>query len=149
MEVYPLQFSKGKSRLILQPGAFSSGNQQPITCVNNIYKWFILCVQSSLDSHLNEYDLMEVEQRGAKAGCSGTTNNRLIDKMVTQDCHQGKCRPSDSIRVCPLCPRLFTLCLNPVAWQLKATEGYRLSKPIGTKVTHLLYVDDLKVFTSS
>ena len=30
-----------------------------------------------------------------------------------------------------LCPRLFTLCLNPVAWRLRATEGYRLSKPIG------------------
>lgn len=27
------------------------------------------------------------EQRGAKAGCSGTTENLLIDKMVTQDCH--------------------------------------------------------------
>ena len=36
--------------------------------------------------------------------------------------------------------------LNPVAWLLGATEGYRLSKPIGTKVTHLLYIDDLKVF---
>ena len=30
-----------------------------------------------------------------------------------------------------LCPRLFTLCINPVSWMLKATEGYRLSKPIG------------------
>jgi len=50
-----------------------------------------------------------------------------------------------------LCPHLFTLCLNPVAWKLNATEGYRLSKPVGTKVTHLhlLYVDDLKVFASS
>ena len=26
-----------------------------------------------------------------------------------------------------LCPRLFTVCLNPVAWKLKSTEGYRLS----------------------
>ena len=48
-----------------------------------------------------------------------------------------------------LCTHLFTLCLNPVAWKLNATEGYRLSKPVGTKVTHLLYVDDLKVFASS
>ena len=44
-----------------------------------------------------------------------------------------------------LCPRLFTLCINPVAWKLKATEGYRLSKPINTSITHLLYIDDLKV----
>ena len=48
-----------------------------------------------------------------------------------------------------LCRRLFTLWLNPVAWSLNATEGYRLSKPIGTKVTHPLHIDDLKVYASS
>ena len=47
-----------------------------------------------------------------------------------------------------LCPRLFTLCLNPRAWRLRATEGYRLSKPIEVKVTDLLYIDDVKVFAS-
>ena len=44
-----------------------------------------------------------------------------------------------------LCPRLFTICLNPVAWQLKASEGYKLSKPISAKITDLLYIDDLKM----
>ena len=29
------------------------------------------------------------------------------------------------------------------------SEGYRLSKPIGVKVTDLLYIDDLKVFAAS
>ena len=48
-----------------------------------------------------------------------------------------------------LCPRLFTICLNPVAWQLKASEGYKLSKPISAKITDLLYIDDLKVFAAS
>ena len=48
-----------------------------------------------------------------------------------------------------MCPRLFTLCLNPVAWILKAAEGYKLSKPISTKITDLLYIDDLKVFAAS
>ena len=47
-----------------------------------------------------------------------------------------------------LCARLFTLCLNSVAWRLRATEGYRLSKPIDVKVTDLLYIDDLKVFAA-
>ena len=32
---------------------------------------------------------------------------------------------------------------------LKATEGYRLSKPIRKAVTHLLYIDDLKIFAAS
>ena len=48
-----------------------------------------------------------------------------------------------------LCPRLFTLCLNPIAWRLRATEGCRLSKPIRVIVTDLLYIDDLKVFAVS
>ena len=30
-----------------------------------------------------------------------------------------------------------------------ATEGYKLSKPISTKITDLLYIDDLKVFAAS
>ena len=48
-----------------------------------------------------------------------------------------------------LCPCLFTLCLNPVAWKLLASEGYRLSKPISAKITNLLYIDDLKVYAAS
>ena len=132
---------------------------------------------------------MEGQQRGARAG---TTDNLLIDGMVTLDCHRGKrnlsmawvdvtkaydlvdhtwlaevmrihrfpkwlCGTishlaaswdtkivavtkqgpeiSHSIRFIKrlpqgdaLRPRLFTLCLNPVAWLLGATEGCRLSK---------------------
>jgi len=48
-----------------------------------------------------------------------------------------------------LCPRLFTICLNPVAWKISASEGYKLSKPISARVTDLLYIDDLKVFAAS
>ena len=33
---------------------------------------------------------MKAEQRGTKKGCSGTMNNLLIDKMITQDCQRGK-----------------------------------------------------------
>ena len=33
---------------------------------------------------------MEAEQTGAKEGCSGTTDNLLIDRMITQDCHRGR-----------------------------------------------------------
>ena len=32
---------------------------------------------------------------------------------------------------------------------LRATEGYKLSKPIIAKVTDLLFIDDLKVFAQS
>ena len=48
-----------------------------------------------------------------------------------------------------LCPRLFTLCLNPVASRLSSTEGYRSSKPMTSMITNLLDINDLKVFASS
>ena len=47
------------------------------------------------------------------------------------------------------CLRFFTLCLNPIAWNLNTTEWYKLSKPIGLEITDLLYIDDLKVFAAS
>ena len=210
---YPQWFPQGKTTLIPKPGEFSSENQRPITCLNTIYKWFTACLLIPTNHHLERNNLMESQQRGAKSGCSGTTDNLLIDRMVTQDCVRGKRNISmawidvkkayDSVdhkwlstmmvlhkfpcwinrcvkNLCSswntrivaktkngaeisetirferglpqgdaFCPRLFTLCLNPVAWLLRATEGYKLSKPISTKVTDLLYIDDLKVFASS
>ena len=167
-----------------------------------------------IDQHLDEHNLMECAQRGARAGCSGTVDNLLIDRTVTLDCHRGRRNPLslawigvkkayDSVdhgwlngvmllhrfpvwlcrvitKLCRswnarvmvvtrngketsepirfnkglpqgdvLCPRLFTMCLNPIAWKISATEGYRLSKPISFKITDLLYIDDLKIFAAS
>ena len=48
-----------------------------------------------------------------------------------------------------ICPRLLTVCSNPIAWKISNTEGYRLSKPISFKVTDLLYIDDLNIFAAS
>ena len=39
--------------------------------------------------------------------------------------------------------------INPVAWTLRASEGYRLSSPTSQRVTDLLYVDDLKIYAAS
>ena len=40
----------------------------------------------------------------------------------------------------------FTLCLNPIAWYLRSTEGYTLSHNKFTKITHGLFVDELKTY---
>ena len=42
--------------------------------------------------------------------------------------------------------RLFTLCLNPIAWWLRTIEGYTYSHNKQEKLTHLLYVDDLRTY---
>ena len=210
---YPLWFAEGKTSLIPKAGEFSSEDQRPITCLNNMYKWFTSCMLKPMNQHLDKYALIEGEQRGAKVGCSGTIDNLLIDRMVCEDSKIKKRNLSmawidvkkayDSVdhkwlvemmavhwfpdwvgkmvsRLCAtwnthivvttkqgretsdlikfnkglpqgdaLCPRLFTICLNPVALQLKASEGYKLSKPISAKITDLLYIDDLKVFAVS
>ena len=142
---------------------------------------------------------MERAQRGARAGCSGTVDNLLIDRTVALDCYRrrrnlsmawidvkkaydavdrgwlngvlmlhrfpgwlcrviGKLCKSWNTKVVvntrkgweiskplrfnkglpqgdALCPRLFTVCLNPVAWKISATEGYRLSKAINISYT--------------
>ena len=88
-EDYPAWFSEGKTRLIPKSGEFTRENQRPITCLNNMYIWFISCLQDHIDSHLTENELMENDQRGAKAKCSGTSDNLMIDRMVTLDCHRG------------------------------------------------------------
>ena len=87
----PKWFTEGKTKLIPKQGDFTSENQSPITCLNTSYKWFTLCMLGPMEQHLNVYDLMEKQQRGAKAaGCSGTTDNLLIDRTVTLDCHRHK-----------------------------------------------------------
>ena len=89
-EDYPLWFSEGKTTLIPKLGEFSSQNQRPITCLNTLYKWYTACLMAPMNNHLTEYNLMESQQRGAKAECSGTTDNLLIDRMVLQNCVRGR-----------------------------------------------------------
>ena len=208
-----LNSNNGKSCLIPKPGEFTSANQRPVICHNTFYKWFTSCVLRPMDGHLQELSLMENQQRVAKLRCSGTMDNLLIDRAVTQYSRRGKrnirmawvdvkkaydsvdhewlvemmevhrfpkwmsrviknlCegwstrivngttrghQESDLIRFKrglpqgdALCPRLFTLCINPVAWKLAATEEYRLSRPVSTSITHLLYIDDLKIYAAS
>ena len=86
----PLWFTEGRTSLIPKPGEFSSENQRPITCLNTVYKWFTSCLLEPVNSHLEDYDLMEGEHRGAKEKCSGTTDNLLIDRMVCQDSQRGR-----------------------------------------------------------
>ena len=85
----PLWFAEGRTSLIPKPGEFSSENQRPITCLNNVYKWFTSCLLAPVNGHQEDYDLMEGEQRGAKEKCSGTADNLLIDRIVCQDSQRG------------------------------------------------------------
>ena len=86
----PLWFTEARTSLIPKPGEFSSKNKRPIICLNTVYKGFTSCLLAPVNSHLEDYDLMEGEQRGAKEKCSGTADNLLIDRMVCQDSQRGR-----------------------------------------------------------
>ena len=47
------------------------------------------------------------------------------------------------------CVRFFNLSLNPIAWYLRSTEGYKLSHAPDRKITHVLFVNDLKTYHRS
>lgn len=44
-----------------------------------------------MNKHLGDYELMTEQQRGDKAGCTGTVDNLLTDRMLTLDCHRNTC----------------------------------------------------------
>ena len=41
------------------------------------------------------------------------------------------------------------MCNNLVSWLFRSFKGYILSKPIKEKVTHSLFIDDLKMYSDS
>ena len=45
--------------------------------------------------------------------------------------------------------KLFVLCLDPIAWTIRGYEGYQLRHDRTMKITHLLFVDDLKLYAKS
>ena len=61
-----------------------------INGLSPVYKWLTSCLLRPVNSHLEDYDLMEGDQRGAREKCSGTTDNLLIDRMVCQYSQRGR-----------------------------------------------------------
>ena len=45
--------------------------------------------RAPINDHLEKYNLLESQQRGATAGCSGTMANLLIERIVVNDCLRG------------------------------------------------------------
>ena len=206
-------FSRGRTNLIEKQGEWIHDNTRPITCTNTLYKWYTSVLLFLLNQHKKKFNIMQIDQRGAKNNCSGTVENLLIDNMVLQDAHDGKrnlvCSWVDikkaydslshswikrmlSIHRFPLllqqaivnvigswnvqliipleegdivsdpipilngilqgdtmCGDIYTLSTNPVSWELRRYDGYRISKPINISISHSLFIDDLKAYTDT
>ena len=199
--------------MIPKDGEWAISNQRPITCLNNMYKWYTSIIKMKSDEHLKKYKLMQVDQRGAREEVSGTTDNLMIDDMVQRDAilHRRNLfttwidvrKAFDSVshsflieilkihrfpekivlavkniietwnivlviylkdgavESTPIelsngelqgdtyCPNLYTLCNNLVSWIARTHDGYVMSKPIKKKVTHTLFIDDMKNYWAS
>ena len=44
---------------------------------------------------------------------------------------------------------LYAISVDQISWAIRSSEGYRLTHEKNDKVTHLLFVDDLKCYTKS
>ena len=73
------------------------------------------------------------------------TPGSLLEPMRAGKCQRGYLFPEVSPRLMPCVPNSMA---NAIAWKLRATEGYRLSKPLNAKITNLFYVEDLKVYAA-
>ena len=78
-------FCRGRTGLIPKDSEWAIPNQRPITCLNNMYKWFTAVIDMKVNQHLEHYKLMQTDQRGACKGVSGTVDNLLVDDMVQRD----------------------------------------------------------------
>ena len=203
----------GRTLLIPKEDEWSIANQRPITCLNTLYKWLTSLLKKLTNNHMEKFSLMQIDKRGARRECSGTTDNLLIDDMVLRDARLHNrnlfCfwidvkKAFDSVShswlismlslhrlplklvkllvdiihkwnltlVIPtedgeieteniflkngimqgdsVCPTLYTMIKNPVSWLVRSFQGYVLSTPIKEKVTHTLFIDDLKGYAKS
>ena len=131
-------------KAILEDVQFSRKN---ITCVcgdvkksfdSVSHKWLELCLEhhglptkltAFIKNIIKKWEItLEVTTKDGK------------DKIGSISLHRGILQ-GDSF-----CVRLFTMCLNPILRSLRNNQGCTLTKLLPHKLTHLLYVDDLKTY---
>lgn len=68
-------------------------------------------------------------------------NNRRINNNWSNSYQTWNNMQGDSF-----CVTLFTLSLNPIAWQSRSIQGYTFTHDKSIKIRHSLFVDDLKTY---
>ncbi|KAI5731018.1 hypothetical protein M8J77_003330 [Diaphorina citri] len=187
-------------------------NYRPITCLPVLYKLLTGIMKSKIHTHLQEKDLLPVEQKGGLTGSMGCKDHLLVNKLITEDSKQNKSlgmswidyqKAYDSVphewiltslkiykinaktrdllkslmeswktkilvqtnqgrieteeiyirkgifQGDALSPLLFCIALIPLSTMLNNSRiGYKLRNQ-ETKVNHLLYMDDVKLYANN
>ena len=63
-----------------------SKNYRPITCLSTTYKLLTSILSERTYKHLDENDLLPLEQKGCRKGSYGCKDQLLINKMILENC---------------------------------------------------------------
>ena len=78
----------GKTLLCVKE--FEKGNAvvnfRPITCLPLLWKLLIGILAEELYEHLDQPNILLLEQKGCRKGSRGTKDQLLIDKMIVKNC---------------------------------------------------------------
>ena len=63
-------------------------NYRPITCLSILWKLFTSIFSDSIYQHLDQNELLPVEQKGCRKNSRGTKDQLIIDKMILRNCRK-------------------------------------------------------------
>ena len=173
----PNQFTGGRTVMLDKDGEESAAYKRPISCLNTIYKLCTKIIRTFLINHNMKYDLIQLDQRGSKARSLGSIdciNNHKnlscawydVRKAYDAVSHQWLLKCLEIHRVpknlCDFIRRIDkgSEFLGPIDIlrgilqgdsfyvTLFIMGGYKMST-MKEKITHLMFVDDLKTFQKS
>ena len=65
-------------------------DHRPITLLNTMYKLITSVMDARLRKHQEQYNYIQIDQRGCTPGSMGCIDNLLIDKAVLEDAQFGR-----------------------------------------------------------
>ena len=106
-------------------------NYRPITCLPTLYKILTSIITDRTYKHLDENELLPMEQKGCKKGSYGCKDQLLINKMILEHCRKMKRNLSTAwIDYRKAFDRV------PHSWILKTMHMYKVSPTLINFLSH-------------
>ena len=87
--VYPKWLTRGMTYLLPKGGDRSLvKNYRPITCLPVMYKIITAAISGKMYNHLQQHDLLPIEQKGCRKGSYGCKELLLLNKIILKNAKQ-------------------------------------------------------------